>query len=65
MARIHLSYSWSQRKHIYVILIYFILLWPHHTTCRLQAPQPGMELVSPVVEAQSPKYWTTWEFPLT
>ena len=64
MARIHLSYSWIQRKHTYVILIYFILFWLHHATCRILAPQPGMELMCPVVEAQSPKYWTTWEFPL-
>ena len=31
--------------------------------CGLLVPQPGIELVPPVVEAQSPNHWTAREFP--
>ena len=34
-----------------------------HAACRILSPQPGMESVSPSVEAWSPNQWTSREFP--
>ena len=32
--------------------------------CRIFVPQPGIELMAPAMEAQSPNHWTTTEFPV-
>ena len=37
--------------------------WPHHMVGGILVPWPGIELVPPAVEAQSPNHWTTREFP--
>ena len=34
-----------------------------HMTCRILVPQPGIELLPPAVEAQSPNHWTARELP--
>ena len=50
---------------IFKVYIFFVCLffWPHHATCRILVPRPGMESGPPAVEARSPNHWTTREFP--
>ena len=49
---------------LFFTLFYLIsFFWPHHIVCRILVPWPGIELVPPAVEAQSPNHWTTREFP--
>ena len=45
------------------MFIYFSFLssWLHHKSCRILAPQPGIELVPPAVETQSLNHWTARE----
>ena len=40
----------------------FNLFWPCCTACGILVPQPGIELVPPAAEAQSPSHWTTRKF---
>ena len=42
-----------------------IFSWPHHKSCGILVPQPGIEPVSSAVEAQSLNHWTTREAPLS
>ena len=43
----------------------FIYLFrPCHVACGILVPQPGIEPVSPAMEAWSPNHWTAGEFPL-
>ena len=35
--------------------------WPHHEACGILVPWPGIKLMPPVVEGQSPNHQTTWE----
>ena len=42
----------------------FILLsffWPCYGTCRILVPQPGIEPMSPALEAWNLNPWTVWE----
>ena len=39
----------------------FIIFWSHHLACEILIPQPGIELVLPVLKAQSLNHWTTGE----
>ena len=40
-----------------------LFFWPCHVACGILVPQPGIELMSPAVEAWSPNHWTAREFP--
>ena len=40
---------------------YSLFFWPHHATCGVLVPQPGIEF--PAVEAQNPNHWSSREFP--
>ena len=40
----------------------FFFFLPHHTTCRISVPQPGIEPRRSAVRVQSPNHWTTREF---
>ena len=42
----------------------FIYLWPHLEACGILAPQPGIELKSPALEAWSLNHWIDREIPL-
>ena len=39
----------------------FIFFWPCPMACGILVPQPGIEHMSPVVEAQRPNSWITTE----
>ena len=41
----------------------FVLFWLCYAACRILVPRPGIEPVSPAVEAQSLNHWTTREVP--
>ena len=43
---------------------FFFFFWLHHKACGILASCPGIEPVSPVMEAWSLKHWTTREIPL-
>ena len=47
-----------------VYIRFFIFFWPRCTACRILFPQPGIEPVSPAVEARSSNHWTTREIPI-
>lgn len=49
----------------YVIQQCFVLfcVWPHHAACRILDPPLGIKPMPLAVEEQSPKPWTTREFP--
>ena len=40
---------------------FFIIFWSHRVACQILIPQPGIELVLPVLKAQSLNHWTTGE----
>ena len=42
---------------------FFFYFLPHHAACGILTPRPGIEPISPAVEAQSPNHWTTRELP--
>ena len=37
--------------------------WPYSKVCGILIPHPGIKLMHPEVEAQSPNHLTTKEFP--
>ena len=37
----------------FVKLFFFFPFWPHHATCQILVPRPGIEPMIPVVETQS------------
>ena len=43
------------------LFIFFLTFWPHHLACEILVPWPGIELLPPVVKAQSLNHWTTSE----
>ena len=43
------------------LLLFCVCVWLHHVGCRILVPRPGIEPGTPVVEAWSPKHWTTRE----
>ena len=45
------------------IYIYLFIYWLHCTAYGILIPQPGIEPVSPTVEAWSPNHWTAREVP--
>ena len=45
------------------LFFFFFFLWPHHAACRILDAPPRIKPMPPAVEAQSPKPWTTREFP--
>ena len=46
-------------------LSFLFTFCPCGRACRILVPQPGMEPALPAVEVQSPRHWTTREFPGT
>ena len=44
-------------------LTFFFSPWPRRGACGILVPGPGIEPVSPAVEAQTPNHWTAREFP--
>ena len=46
----------------FLIFIYFYF-WPHHETCGILVPQPGIEPLSPALVAQRLNQWTAREVP--
>ena len=44
--------------------IYFLFFWPHHVACGVLVPQPGIEIVLPILKAESLENWTTKEVPV-
>ena len=46
-----------------LILLLLLLLLLCHMTCGILVPQPGMEIASSAVKAQSPNHWAPREFP--
>ena len=42
---------------------FFFFFWLHPASCMILVPQLGIESRPPAVEAQSPNYWSTSEFP--
>ena len=42
-----------------------IKYWPRYGACGILVPQPGIEPMSPAMEAQSLNYWITREVPLS
>ena len=52
----HLSHQGST-----FLFIFFFKFWPHHITCVILVPCPGIKHTFPVVEAQSLNHWTTGE----
>ena len=51
-----------QKKVVRQIGILF-LFWLHRVACRILVPQPGIEPVSPALEARSLNHWTAREVP--
>ena len=51
--------------HLTSNLIYYLIFWPQSTPCGILAPQPGIELASPVLETwkHSLNHWTSREVP--
>ena len=45
------------------IYLFVIIFWPHRTACEILVPPPGIEPMSPAVEAQSLNHWTAREVP--
>ena len=45
-------------------LVFSSFFWPCYVACGILVPSPGIEHGSPAVEAWSPNYWTSREFPL-
>ena len=45
------------------LTIFFFFFWPPRAARGISVPPPGIEPVSPAVEARSPNHWTTGEFP--
>ena len=43
----------------------FFFFWPYWEACGILVPWPGIEPGPSAVKAQSPKHWTTREFPET
>ena len=48
---------------IYIVGFITFFFLPHRVACRILVPRPGIEPVSPAMEAQSPNHWTSREFP--
>ena len=46
-----------------IISTYLISFWPLHGAYRILVPWPGIEHMTPAVEAQSLNHWTTKEVP--
>ena len=46
-----------------IFAAFFFFFWLHYAACRIVGPPPGIELVPPTVEVQSPNPWTTRELP--
>ena len=44
-----------------MVLGFVCLFWPHHVTCGILLPQPGIELTPPAEEEWSLNYWTARE----
>ena len=40
-------------------LLFFPSFWPFHMVCGVLVPQPGIEHISPAMEAQSLNHWTS------
>ena len=58
--------SYNLKNSPVVIFIFFLssfFFWLHQRACKILVPRPGIEPVSPAVEAQSPNHWTAREFP--
>ena len=49
--------------YVFILLIYLKFFWPCHAACGILVPLPGIELVSPAVEAWSLNHWTAREAP--
>ena len=72
---IFMDLLWGQNKELIILIavipklskkvfLYFIYFGCSHMEGEILAPWWGMEPVPPSVEAQSPKHWITWGFPL-
>ena len=47
----------------FVLSFVFVFFWPPRAAHGMLVPRPGIELVPPAVEAQSPNHWTAREVP--
>ena len=46
------------------LFIYLFIFWSCHAACEILVPQPGIELMSPVLKAWSLKHWMIREVPV-
>ena len=51
-------------KTTFCMILFFFFFAKPHSHMEILVPRPGMEPVSPAMEAQSPKHWTIRESPV-